>query len=296
MDSSSVKRYYEIEQNKLLLDFEKVSLFTSHPTSLGTFREQRLRQYLRDFTPTQLSLSSGFITAGNEVSETAMNLSSRQVDCLVFDEHQRHADFRTEDYVIIGPEQLFAAIEIKSSLTFYQESAGDSTDDEKYPHGYPGSKYRWAGTLIDALINIKSVADVLPKNTKNIFLGIFGYSSTFEIKNLYSAFDSRQIQRQLGIQHISELPVAICVPSKYIVHFSAHSFEDPEEHEFCTTYFTSIETAPDSMGFPLQFFTTYYLNLIGYKLNGTKVSRRGLNSHGATKIWYFSHHFDLASG
>ena len=60
--TDEIIRYYEIEQSKLLLDFEKVALFTDHSTSLGSFRERRLRQYIREFTPSQLSVDTGFVS------------------------------------------------------------------------------------------------------------------------------------------------------------------------------------------------------------------------------------------
>lgn len=42
-----IAAFYEIEQEKMLLDFRKIELFTRHPGSRGTFRERRLKQYLR---------------------------------------------------------------------------------------------------------------------------------------------------------------------------------------------------------------------------------------------------------
>ncbi|WP_175853466.1 DUF6602 domain-containing protein [Burkholderia anthina] len=116
----SAKRFYEIEQQKLFLDFERIALFTKHPASLGTFRESRLRQYLRDFTPKQLSMGTGFVSAFDTQAESGEFTQSRQIDCLEFDETQRHPELQADGYVIIRPEALFAAVEIKSNLTLYK--------------------------------------------------------------------------------------------------------------------------------------------------------------------------------
>lgn len=95
--ADAMKRFYEIEQEKMLLDFEKISLFTEHPTSLGTFRESRLRQYLREFTPRQLSMGTGFVSSFPHSNAGVSENQSRQIDCLVFDESKRHPELRTDD-------------------------------------------------------------------------------------------------------------------------------------------------------------------------------------------------------
>jgi hypothetical protein len=107
--ADEIIRYYEIEQSKLLLDFEKVALFTEHPTSLGSFRERRLRQFLREFTPSQLSVHTGFVSDWNPNSGKIVDRQSRQVDCLVFDAQTLRPLLQTDDYAIILPQALYAA-------------------------------------------------------------------------------------------------------------------------------------------------------------------------------------------
>lgn len=238
-DKNSTHRFYEIEQQKLLLDFEKVSLFTSHPTSLGTFRESRLRQYLRDFTPKQLSMGTGFISAC-EQDGIVSDRQSRQVDCLVFDESQRHPELRTDDYVIIRPEALFAAIEVKSELTFYKQVSKKDSDPKDFPLTRDNEKFRWAGTLIDALKNIKSIVDVMPHDNRRFFCGVFGYSSSFDLNTLYNALDNGDIQKQLGLTHIDEFPSAICVPDKYFINFSPYDFLESAPHHDSSTSFMNV--------------------------------------------------------
>ena len=131
--TDEIIRYYEIEQSKLLLDFEKVALFTDHSTSLGSFRERRLRQYIREFTPSQLSVDTGFVSMWKRDSGKIADARSRQIDCLVFDAHTVRPLLQTDDYAIISPEAFYAAIEVKSSLTFFREMSGTDIVSPEYP-------------------------------------------------------------------------------------------------------------------------------------------------------------------
>lgn len=293
----STKRFYEIEQQKLLLDFEKVALFTQHPTSLGTFRENRLRQYLRDFTPRHLSLGTGFISEFDD--HGSLVAQSRQIDCMVFDENRYHPELRTEDYAIIRPEAFFAAIEIKSELTFYKRKPKSDEEKERFFHERFGSeKFLWAGTLIDAIVNIKSINDAVKSRQRNCFLAVFGYSSSFKPLDLFRALANGEIQKQLGIEHIDQLPQSICVPGKHTICISPYDMtETAPHHEPYTSFMNVVESGPQSPAYPLQFFSVHYLNQIAFALNNEPVKRGGLNdgsSEGAgIKIW--RDHFRLSS-
>jgi hypothetical protein len=290
----SSRRVYEIEQQKLLLDFEKIALFTDHPTSLGTFRESRLRQYLRDFTPRQLSLGTGFVSS----FEHGDVLQSKQIDCLVFDETRTHPELRTDDYVIVRPEAFYAAIEIKSELTFYKKSWKSGEDKTKFPLQRGGEQFQWAGTLIEALVNIQSIVQTVGEEAAKCFFGVFGYQSSFLSRTLAEALDNDEIQKQLKIKHINELPRMICIPGKCAMNLSPYDFaENAHHHDPYISFLNVLEAQSGTPAYPLQFFTTYYLNQIGAKLSGKLPKNGGLNSastEGETvKIW--RQHFDLNS-
>jgi len=293
---SATSRYYEIEQQKLLLDFEKVALFTQHPTSLGTFRERRLRQYLRDFTPLQLSLSTGFVIQSSPDAGVITERVSRQIDCLVHDESKRHPELRTDDYVVIRPDAMFAAIEVKSTLTFYREDMKDKDDPAKFPLERIGRRFRLAGTLVDALVNIKSIKDLCSEKAMPFF-GVFGYTATFDWRSFYNALDDGQVQEQLGLQHVDDFPPAICAPGKFCIHISPYDWLEPNPHHDPFRSHFNVVTATDAApAYPLQFFTTYFLNSVGCSLNGAHPPRGGVNS-GVCKgpVGMFGHHFDLSS-
>ncbi|MBH5371008.1 DUF6602 domain-containing protein [Bradyrhizobium glycinis] len=295
--AEEVIRFYEIEQAKLLLDFEKVALFTKHPTSLGQFRESRLRQYLRDFTPSRLTVGTGFVSTWNQGSGKISDDQSKQIDCLVFDSQTFSPLLHTDDYSIIFPEAFYAAIEVKSSLTFHRESSGTKTRSEKYPLGGGHQEsYRWSGTMIEALANIASLTHTIKGRTQGTFHGVFAYSMTFDWNLLYYAFDNNEIQTQLGITHIDELPVAICVPGSLIIHLSPYDmFETAPHHDEASSFFNVIQTTETHPAYPLQFFSTFYTNQINHKLETKKPDKGRLFSAIGSKVAIWSHHFDLNS-
>lgn len=295
--ASAAARFYELELQKLLIDFEKVALFTTHPTALGTYRERRLRQYLRDFTPMQLSLSTGFAVDPALDASDMSGPRSRQIDCLVYDETRRHPELRTDDYVVVRPEAMFAAIEVKSALTFYKEEMKVGGDPSHYPLSRFDVRFRWAGTLVDALRNVKSTRDVCRSRNNNIFFGVFGYAATFSWNTLYSALDNGDLQCQLGLNHVDDFPPVICVPAKFVINISPYDFlEQAPHHDPAVSHFNIVESTDEAPAYPLQFFTTYFLNSLGAALNGEMPRGGGINSGGSrapVRIW--SHHFDLDS-
>ena len=181
-----ISAFYEIEQQHLLLDFKKIELFTRHPGSIGTYRERRLRQYLRDNTPNQLTIGSGFISKSLPLSGKVVDSQSRQVDCLVFDELKHVPHLKTDDYTIVNPESLYAAIEIKSNLTFFRQFAPSNGISDDYPFKDSNGKvYRWAGSMVDALNNIKSVCDACEGPPEAVLMGVFSYGLEFKLGTLF---------------------------------------------------------------------------------------------------------------
>ena len=90
----SVNRFYQIEQEQLLLEAEKVSLFTKHNPTIGSYREAILRDYIRKFIPPSLSIKSGFV-ATTSTQESLLENTSRQIDVLVYDNDQYLSLFET---------------------------------------------------------------------------------------------------------------------------------------------------------------------------------------------------------
>lgn len=293
-----IHRFYEIEQHKLLLDFEKIGLFTGHPGTLGSFREARLRQYIRDLTPEALVVGSGFVSTWTKGSGRVVDSQSRQIDCLVHDRRRSVPLLTATDFAIIEPRALYAAVEIKSSFTFHREYAKPGSKPEEYPLGGDNDRYRWTGTLVEAMQNIaalKAVCAASPGSDYATFLGVFAYQLTFDLSTLYAALDNGEIQLQLGITHIDQLPGSICVPGRAMVCFSGWDiFEPAAHHDPYTSFMNEIESAGAHIRLPAAVLLDDVPCTGPVEARGSRSGPGGLFSAvGATaRIW--SHHSTLS--
>lgn len=298
----TVSRFYRIELEKLRMEAEKISIFTSHPGTLGGFREQILKDYLRSFIPDFLSVNSGFVSDyRNAVKDAVHSKQTKQIDLIVHDENYFSPFLKTSDFSIIEPESLYAAIEIKSTLTLHKIYGGnvkDTTYTEKFPFDDGERYFRWAGTLIDALENIKSISSITNDYKQKVFYGIFAYESNVNFKTLFNAFDNSQIQKQVQIKHIDELPPYICVLSGELVYFGRTSlFEKEIEGRFddSQTEMTHLKVGEDNSEFPLQFFTNALKINVDSFLTEKKPHKSGLFTAGLGRVEFWNHHFDLES-
>jgi len=94
---------------KVSIDFERVTKQISHPGEKGAAREDVLIEFLRDYLPDRIGVSSGFVVdhEGNV---------SPQCDVILFDK-QSAPVFKISDTVRLLPaETVFETIEVKSSL------------------------------------------------------------------------------------------------------------------------------------------------------------------------------------
>lgn len=284
----------------MLSEFEKISLFSKHPTTLGNYREQVLKQYLRKFTPDNLAIGSGFIyDHGNAEQDKLYAQQTKQIDCLIYDNRNYTPFLKAADFVIIDPRALFAGIEVKSTLTFYKEfDRTNETVSDKYPlKGNESSPYRWAGTMVEALINIQSLNKVSSEYNKSYFRGVFAYSSNFDFNNLLFAFDNNELQNQLGISHISELPTYICIPGDRLVYFGKTSIFAREEDGFdpYETEMTVIENTEGNQAFALQFFSNALKVQLDHNLFKKSPDKRGLFTAGTGVVKHWGGHFRLHS-
>lgn len=292
----TVARYYEIEQEKLLFEFEKITLFTKHNPTLGSYREQVLRDYIRKIVPPQLTVKSGFV-ARAESTDTIYDSQSRQIDCLIYDNSVFIPLLETEEFAVISPDSMCGCIEVKSKLSFYKkENPNKSLEVSKeFPlgGGYQVS-YRWEGTLIDALMNIKCAADESNNKDRAHFSGIFAYDADFKIENVSHAFDNNELQKQLELTHLRQLPQCICVPGKFVIVLTPCNLFD-ESHLDFESWFHAIFPEGGHIQYPLQYFSVFIHNQINYWLNMKKPDSSGLYTTGSAHIRHLSNHFDLCS-
>lgn len=262
----SVARFYDLETQKIAADGELVSLFTKHPGTLGAFREARLRDYLREHIGTRYELASGFVVDNAEGAETINDRSSRQIDCLVYDRSRQAPLMSADSFVAVLPAHVGGFVEVKSDLRITRKMSDTQSGD--HPFEKDARFYRWSGTLVDALANLKSGIEVMrdagvPR--EDYFAGIFAYDGD-ELIQFEQALVSGELMDQLSITDIDDLPDSICIINRGWWGFSAYQWNDvdPEldrEYDPEMSYLLQIGiTAGKGDGSPLQLFTAYLSN------------------------------------
>lgn len=292
----SVKHFYEIEEQRILNEATKVSLFTKHPSTLGEFREDLLREYLKKFTPGQLTVKSGFMADYRGTGKDEIfNEQTRQIDFLVYDKTKDVSFFETDNFAIVKPNCTYAAIEIKSKLTFYQKSIKnkDGVIDENC-EGYFGKDFIYSGTLVDAMKNILSVSNIAKDYNQTIFTAIFAYDTDFEPLNLYKALDFQQLQMQLGIEYLHQLPFCICVPRKFFITIDEHDmFDIKYTASLGEGVFSMIGAHESHSSLPIQMFTNTYYNNLRFYLDKSKPDSGGIFNPSPGMCTMFSKQFDI---
>ncbi|WP_153067311.1 DUF6602 domain-containing protein [Steroidobacter cummioxidans] len=253
----SIPKFYDLEAQKIIADGEKIGLFTKHPTALGAFREARLRQYLAEHTPARFAITSGFITDHDSDRDNIYDISSRQIDCLIHDATGSAPLLQTADFAIIAPEAVVAVVEVKSDLTLYKSRSGKP---DALPWVDKKGPFVWAGTLVDALENIKSAIVVLegakiPRDS--YFTGVMSYSCS-SVAQIVPAMTGGELLKQLDLENIDQMPTDICVFNQSWFGISAYQWlDDPEYQPDNADPALSflLEGARASEGSSLQLFT-----------------------------------------
>ena len=107
--------------------------------------------------------------------------------------------------------------------------------------------------------------------------------------NFLFAFDNGELQKQLNINHLNQLPTYICIPSSHLIYINRVSLKWDENDGFDSSQsvMTIIESVEDNKGFPFQFFTNASKIHVEHTLTGKKSHEKGLFSAGlvSIKIW-----------
>lgn len=253
-----ISTFYDLEARKIAADGEKVALFTKHPGTLGAYRESRLRQYVAEHAPKRFAIASGFVSDHDADGNSIYDRSSLQIDCLVHDQTEYAPLLQAIDFAVVIPRAVAAVVEIKSNLTLFKERAkvpGKSRWEDK------DGEYEWAGTLVDALNNMKSAIGVLEAagvKRDHYFAGVIGYAST-SIGQLANAMSSGELWKQLDIGNIDQLPSSICIVNGAWYLISAFPWvDDPEtegtgDSDSASSYL--IQGSRATEGSSLQMFT-----------------------------------------
>lgn len=256
--SSTIANFYDLEARKIAADGEKISLFTTHPGTLGTYREARLKQYLRDHIGSSYNISGGFITSHDPEGKNIYNVSSKQIDAIIYDDTTSYPLLKTDDFVVVEPSTVAAVIEVKSNLTITKRRTPPQSD---LPWTDCKGAFIWDGTLVAALENVIRTIEVLesagiPRDT--YYAGIIGYEGQ-ALGQLAEAMQSGELLKQLKVDKLDEMPNSICVFQGKWFGFSAYKWTDTPEEDHGEgsdrKWAFLLESDGQSTGGSLQLFT-----------------------------------------
>lgn len=103
--ASSFTLSFEAERNRMR---DLIGAEYRHPS--GVFREEILRKFLAGMLPSSLSVDTGYVHGFKE------GRTSKQIDILIWDSNRFPAIFRAGQFVVVSPEAVVAAIEVKSNM------------------------------------------------------------------------------------------------------------------------------------------------------------------------------------
>lgn len=299
----SIAEYYDLETVKLVADANRVALFTTHPGTLGAYREARLREYLKDHVAGRFSIADGFISDRDDISDNISDRSSKQIDCLVYDQTDRAALIETDSFVCVEPEHATAFVEVKSTLGISREYAPNRAGpSSQHPFNHKGRGYRWTGTLVDALLNIASAIQVMTDagiEREAFFAGILSYAGN-KMLLLDQAVTSGGLVQQLGLRSLDDLPDCICCLTSGWWSFEAYAWNDidPEWDEATYNAAESVlikVVGGGLLGAPLQLFTSYLSGKIDDRTVGGRPRIGGLRSAAGRSFTTANMRFALPS-
>ncbi|MHA1169484.1 MAG: DUF6602 domain-containing protein [Candidatus Hodarchaeales archaeon] len=104
------ERYEDIAKD-LFSKLNKLTAFTKHSPSIGSFHEHLVREAIKPFLPARFSIKTGFIFA-------PPNNTSYQCDLLIIDNQESPPPlFQDGDLVVVLPLSVVCVIEVKTRLT-----------------------------------------------------------------------------------------------------------------------------------------------------------------------------------
>jgi hypothetical protein len=291
----SITRFYDLEARKLKADGEKIALFTDHPVALGTYRESRLCEYIAEHVPMRFEVTGGFVSLHNPDKDNIQDFASKQIDCLVHEVDEYAPLLKSVGFSVVVPQAVASVIEVKSDLTLFRKGSPDGLWEKE------GGRYSWAGTLIDALSNIKSAIDILklaevPRD--HYFAGIIAYEGS-SINQLVGAMKSGEIFKQLDVTDVDQLPDSICVVDGPWFAFSSLPWEDSSdlyglgEHDESWSYALTSERINE--GGSLQQFTALLSFVLMEGRRGHRHNVGGLRSGKGYPGVIENHKIDVSS-
>lgn len=112
----NISNYFSSHSYELISKMQRLDYLIGrdHWLSVGEYKEELLRNLLRNLLPKKYEVSTGFILS---LDQNGHELKSKQQDIIIWNSNEFSAIFRDGNFVIVPPEACQAVIEVKSTLT-----------------------------------------------------------------------------------------------------------------------------------------------------------------------------------
>lgn len=197
------KRYLSSISNEIKSQSDRINYVISHGQTVGNYREQLFISVLRKYVPKKFHVATGFIEG-----------SSKQIDIIIYDQHNYIPVFREDDLVVVKKEAVIAVIEIKTTLD--------------------------SGTLADSLEGIDKIFDS-GMSSVPFFKGIFAFNT--DLTNKSAAVTIGNFYKKNEIAAIHHHLDVVCVPNAVCAYID-YSGIDAEQCSSPVLY-----TVEDTKGF-----------------------------------------------
>jgi len=105
-----MEQYFSLVSKEFELRIKQLRQFIKHHNpSIGSFNEEILRKFLRDFLPKWVSIGQGFVLDKE-------GKISNQIDILIYNSNFYAPLYSINDFVVLPPEAVLVAIEVKTRL------------------------------------------------------------------------------------------------------------------------------------------------------------------------------------
>lgn len=238
--------YLRSFSNDILANSQRINTLIGHGGTVGSYREDLLRNMLRKLMPTRYSVDTGFIED-----------SPRQLDVIIWDTLNYAPLFREGNVVVVPRSAVRGVIEVKTTLT-------SKTISEAF----------------DILHDVFQLnPDIVP-----VFKGVFAFDTKYKtnlslakrIKSLYSTKNEYGLEKYWH-KHLYSGLTAICVPSNNCVMQSYDTSK--QKDKFPQPYLIGLHTEGESGDWHTARFLQSLLEHLDQQVEAKHVSVSGFYSN-----------------
>lgn len=222
------KRYLSSISNEIKNQSDRINYVISHGQTVGNYREQLFISVLRKYVPKKFHVATGFIEG-----------STKQIDILIYDQHNYIPVFREDDLVVVKKESVVAVIKIKTTLT--------------------------STALIEALQGILLTCQS-GMNSVPFFKGIFAFNT--EMKNKSVANTIASFYKDYGIDALHHHLDVVCVPNKICSFIDYNNIKN--EDYSCPSLFTLEDAKGLSIG--ESFFFQKLFSFLDVEISARRIN------------------------